>query len=89
MPSCPTCGHELDHEATTAAQLREWCAANGRIVSAGDRVDTETAAAILERSPSTLVNWRSSGQGPVCRRGGKIRYRLADLAAYIDRGIAE
>jgi phage terminase Nu1 subunit (DNA packaging protein) len=69
--------------------LREWCVANGRVVSADGSVDAETAAAILERSVSTLTNWRAQGLGPAYRRGGRIRYRLVDLAQYMDRGIAE
>lgn len=89
MPRCPTCGHELAEEPTTAAMLREWCEENGHPVSADLAVSTEVAAAICEVSPLTMRNWRSLNQGPPHYRRGSVRYRLADLAAYLDASRAE
>ena len=84
MPSCPHCGQPVPEEPTTAATLLAWCEAAGHRVSADLAVDEETAAAILERSVNTLRNWRAANEGPPYRRRGLIRYRLADLAAYLD-----
>jgi predicted DNA-binding transcriptional regulator AlpA len=44
------------------------------------------AAELLDVSVSTLSRWRASGRGPkAVRLGGKIRYRLSELRAFIDR----
>ena len=49
-------------------------------VSAGE------AASRLGLEPGTLANWRWSGRGPrFVKLGGRVRYRLADLAEYLDR----
>jgi hypothetical protein len=84
MPSCPCCGQPIADEPKTAAQLREWCAENGHQVSADLAVSTEVAASICEVSPLTMRNWRSLNIGPPHYRRGSVRYRLADLAAYLD-----
>ncbi len=48
-------------------------------------VDTLEAARRLGLSAGTLRNWRVTGTGPLhIRVGGRVRYRLADLAAYLD-----
>lgn len=66
------------------AELRRWCAENGHAVAADGAVYEHVAAAILDRSPGTLRNWRARGgaQLPFYRHGrtGRVRYRLADLA---------
>jgi len=83
---CPCCGQELN-EPTTAALLVRWCNENGRIVSADGAVDEETAALICELSRATMTNRRALGQPPVYhRRAGRVRYRLVDLAAFLDSG---
>lgn len=84
MPNCPCCGQTIADEPTTAAQLREWCAANGHHVSADLAVSTEVAAVICEVSPLTMRNWRSLNVGPPHYRRGSVRYRLADLAAFLN-----
>ena len=44
------------------------------------------AATRLGLEPGTLANWRWSGRGPMfVKLGGRVRYRLADLAEYLDR----
>ena len=86
---CPTCGQRLPTDQAAPAdrvgQLRDWCVANGHHVGADDSVYEHVAALILDRSPGTLKNWRSSGAGsalPFYRHGrtGRVRYRLTDLA---------
>jgi predicted site-specific integrase-resolvase len=49
-------------------------------------VDNETAAAILQVSPGTLMVWRSSGRYsiPYIKIGAKVRYKLSDLQAWLD-----
>ncbi len=47
--------------------------------------DTKGAAEMLGLSPITLHQWRVRGQGPAFHRFGRqIRYRLADVRAYMD-----
>ena len=51
-----------------------------------DAATTDPAAATyLDVSPQTMRNWRSAGSGPpaIKLNGGAIRYRLADLDAWI------
>ena len=49
-------------------------------------VDNETAAAILQVSPGTLMVWRSSGRYgiPYIKIGAKVRYKRGDLQAWLD-----
>jgi len=49
-------------------------------------VDNETAAAILQVSPGTLMVWRSSGRYsiPYIKIGAKVRYKRSDLQAWLD-----
>lgn len=48
-------------------------------------VGPEDAAERLGVQRSTLDNWRWSGAGPrYVKVGGRVRYRLADLAAWLD-----
>lgn len=54
---------------------------------ADDRfLNTAAAAAFTGYAPGTLKNWRSLNKGPVYRKDGAggIRYRLADLRAFIE-----
>ena len=44
------------------------------------------AAALLQLKPSTLTNWRSSGRHNLPYvDAGKIRYRLSDVIAFMER----
>lgn len=85
---CPHCGHPLKEQRDTVTILREWCEANGRHIAPDGSVYESTAAAILDRAPNTLANWRSNGGAgvPYFRHppNGRVRYRITDLAAYID-----
>ena len=48
-------------------------------------VTTEEAARRLGVKRSTLDNWRWQGGGPAyVKVGGRVRYRLQDLADYLD-----
>ena len=56
------------------------------IVSAGaDLLDDHAAAALLDVSPGTLSVWRSTGRYalPFLKIGRKVRYRRADLDAWL------
>lgn len=45
----------------------------------------EDAALRLGVEVSTLANWRWNGRGPrFVKCGGRVRYRLSDLARYLD-----
>ena len=81
---CSECGRPL--KTDTAALLRQWCRENGHHITADDSVYEPTAAILLDRAPNTLSNWRANGGGsvPFMRPGGRIRYRITDLADYID-----
>lgn len=48
------------------------------------------AAAILNIAPATLTAWRSKGRAarPAhCKLGGAIRYRHADIEAFIESSV--
>jgi phage terminase Nu1 subunit (DNA packaging protein) len=49
------------------------------------QINQEQAAAVLGVKPATLCNWRCTGRYalPYVRAGRLIRYRVADLAAWI------
>lgn len=65
--------------------LAVWCEECGHAIDAAGRVAEPVAAEILARSPRTLANWRSSGEGPAFYRGSPVAYALRDLAAFIER----
>jgi excisionase family DNA binding protein len=50
-------------------------------------VAPEYAASVLGVSPGTLQVWRSTGRYslPFVKVGGKVKYRLEDLQAFIER----
>lgn len=52
----------------------------------GDLIDEREAAASLGISALTLRNWRTRGKGPRYHKIGArmVRYRRADLAAFIE-----
>lgn len=51
-------------------------------------VTTEEAARRLGVKASTLANWRWRGGGPAyVKVGGRVRYRLRDLACYLDKQV--
>jgi predicted site-specific integrase-resolvase len=50
-----------------------------------DLLNEQKAAGSLGLDPKTLRRWRWAGKGPVFYRiGGSIRYRIADLEAFIN-----
>ncbi len=84
--ACPRCGYCPGDDALQARveELRSWCAVRGHWIGPGDTVIEDVAAALLKRSPNTLRGWRSTDQRlPYERVGNRIRYRLADIAAFM------
>lgn len=51
-----------------------------------DLLDEKAAAAVLDVSAGTLSVWRSTGRYslPFVKIGRKVRYRRADLMAWLD-----
>lgn len=49
-------------------------------------VNTDEASQLLRTPAKTLVKWRSTGQGniPFIKIGRNVRYRTADLRAWIE-----
>lgn len=48
-------------------------------------LDPAESGEYLGLSVATLANWRSAGTGPeYLKVGGRIRYRLADLDAFVE-----
>jgi excisionase family DNA binding protein len=56
------------------------------IAAGTDLLDDRAAAAVLDVSPGTLSVWRSTGRYalPFLKVGRKVRYRRADLMAWLD-----
>lgn len=54
----------------------------------GDLLDEHEVAAILSVRVNTVRNWRAIRQGPTFVKIGKraVRYKRADVAAFIDGG---
>ncbi|MFZ2289908.1 MAG: helix-turn-helix domain-containing protein [Halopseudomonas yangmingensis] len=71
--------------SNSTEQITAWCQANGHWISADGRVTAEVAALILDRSPATLRNWRTAGEGPPYFQGARIKYRISDLAEYLEQ----
>ena len=62
------------------------------LVAAGtELLDDKTAAALLDVSPGTLSVWRSTGRYnlPFLKIGRKVRYRKADLLAWMEKRYRE
>lgn len=74
-------------ECLLAASCREW-----ELVVAGDRSVVETdAERLLGYRPGTLRAQRTEGTCRIPRRqvGNRWRYRLSDLARYIENGYCD
>jgi len=57
----------------------------GKLDETDRLVDQREAAAILGCKPQTLSVWRLRGKGPAFHKIGRLtRYKLSELAAYID-----
>ena len=93
--TCHCCGQRLpdaEPPPDPVAQLRAWCADNGHHVTADGSVYEHVAAAILDRAPGTLRNWRAAASPlPYVRHGrtGRVRYRLTDLAAMLEATVRD
>lgn len=58
-----------------------------QLIAAGaDLLDDKAAAALLDVTPGTLSVWRSTGRYnlPFLKVGRKVRYRRADLLAWLE-----
>ncbi len=57
-----------------------------RLLQATELLTTDQVAAALGLSPRTLGAWRSSRHSTLqwCRVGNRIRYRSADVAAWLE-----
>lgn len=66
-------------------RITDWCNTKDHWISADGRVSPDTAAAILDRSPATLRNWRSAGEGPPFYSGARVTYRISDLAEWLEQ----
>lgn len=56
------------------------------LAAGADLLDDHAAAAMLDVSPGTLSVWRSTGRYalPFVKIGRKVRYRRADLQAWME-----
>lgn len=56
------------------------------VANGSDLLDEKAAAELLDVSPGTLSVWRSTGRYalPFLKVGRKIRYRRADLLAWLE-----
>ena len=61
------------------------------IAAGADLLDDKAAATILDVSPGTLSVWRSTGRYalPFLKIGRKVRYRRADLDAWLAARVRE
>ena len=56
------------------------------MAQADELLTVTEAAAVLERSVSTLYSWRTANTGPLShRRRGRLVYRRSDLDAFVTR----
>ena len=62
-----------------------------KFIGSADLLDIEAAAAFLDVSPGTLGVWRSTGRYnlPFLEIGSKVRYRRADLEAWMQKRMRE
>ncbi|ANK84168.1 MULTISPECIES: helix-turn-helix domain-containing protein [unclassified Rhizobium] len=69
------------------AALRAVCHERAVVLTGDGRIGEYDAAMLLGRSPTTLRNWRF-GERPIphSKLGGRIMYRLEDLAAFLNGG---
>ncbi len=56
------------------------------ITSSRDLLDEQQAAIVIDVTPGTLSVWRSTGRYklPFIKVGRKVRYRRADLEAWLE-----
>lgn len=80
---CPCCGARLPERDDPLVRMRAWCREHGVVVDFDDAISTSDAERLLGLASGVMRNWRCLGNGPpFIRRGGRCRYRLADLALY-------
>jgi hypothetical protein len=78
----------LDRSITQKKVKEYYMAATTRSISLNDDViiDTTEAAELLKTPAASLIKWRSTGEHglPFFRIGRNVRYRTADLRAWIE-----
>ena len=85
MSICPHCnGTGISGFIPGVDALRQLCIELGILVGPDDSVSERDAAALLNRSPYTLRNWRHSDRRlAYVRSGVRARYLLMVLADYL------
>jgi hypothetical protein len=72
-------------EAAGRPELRGISVTTTNTAPRHEYLDTRQAAGHLGISPNSLACWRSRREGPAfVKIGAKVRYRLADLEAWVD-----
>lgn len=72
---------------STLEAFRQYVVDRGHQITVDGRVVEAVAADLVGRQPKTLGNMRNIGTGPrYYRIGGRIEYRLQDLAYWIEQG---
>jgi hypothetical protein len=85
MDKCPQCGYQPPTE-TTVDMLRRRCEREDIIIGTRDDVSEKNAATLIGRAHETMANWRYSRDVviPHFRVRNRLRYTLAELAAFLD-----
>ncbi len=75
-----------DAIADTLAKLERAAVTAGFVLSADGRVSEADAATLLGIAAGTMRNWRNSrAPVPFYKAGGRVTYRLSDLAVFIEK----
>lgn len=80
-----------DRIEVCAQMLREAARAAEMTITGDQRVSEANAAMLLGLAAGTLRNWRQQGEGPrsfaTPMDGGRLSYRIGDLAAWVELGL--
>lgn len=78
-----------EHARTVAHDVIAWLKENPLVCPGW--LNTEQAAQYIGSTPKTLVAWRARRQGPKYSRRGNtwVRYRIADLDAFMEESYVE
>ncbi|WP_323012522.1 hypothetical protein [Castellaniella sp.] len=73
--------------ASTTETYLQWIEQHGRQITPDGRVGEALAADLVGASAKTLRSMRGQGLGPTFHKtAGRVTYRVADLALWIERG---
>ena len=73
-----------DRISSTTRALESAASSAGMWISGDGRVTEADAAALLGLAPGTLANLRGAEIAPTHYRTGRVTYRIADLAHWIE-----